>query len=271
MKRYPLLGESLLIDVAEGIGTVTLNRPQQHNALSRELRTNLAIAVESLQADDEVGVIIFTGAGEKAFSAGADLKELETAPLTPEEMGAGSRLMQAFAALHKPTIAAINGVVVTGGFELVVNCDILVASTNARFADTHARVGVVPAWGLSQYLAQLIGPVRARYLSFTGNYLDAATAKEWGLVLEVVAPDQLLPYCRKMAQDILSCDQATLRDYRDAIREGLQKSYGDGFALETRLAKAGLAHFDAAGFGKKRKAIMDRGQVQAGGNTTDRK
>jgi len=265
MKRYPLLGESLLIDVASGVATVTLNRPQQHNALSRELRTNLAIAVESLQAEDDVGVIIFTGAGEKAFSAGADLKELETAPLTPEEMGMGSRLMQAFAALRKPTIAAINGVAVTGGFELVVNCDILVASTNARFGDTHARVGVVPAWGLSQYLAQLIGPVRARYLSFTGNYLDAVTAKEWGLVLDVVAPDQLLPYCRKLAQNMLSCDQPTLRDYRDAIREGLQQGPVAGFALEAQRAKAGLARFDAANFGKTRNTVINRGKGQLTG------
>jgi len=265
MKRYPLLGESLLIDVVDSIATVTLNRPQQHNALSRELRTNLAIAVESLQTDDDVSVIIFTGAGEKAFSAGVDLKEFETAPLTPDEMGVDSRLMRAFTALRKPTIAAVNGVAVTGGLELVVNCDILVASGNASFADTHVRVGVLPGWGLSQYLAQLIGPVRARYLSFTGNYLDAATAKEWGLVLEVLAPDQLLPYCRKLARDMLSCEQANLRDYRDVIREGLHKGPVAGLAMESRLGKASMAHFDAASFGKTRQAIMDRGQGQLTG------
>lgn len=264
MNKYPLLGESLLVDVEGGIATVTLNRPKHHNALSRELRTNLAIAVESLQADDEVNVIIFTGAGDKAFSAGADLKEFEVAPLTPEEMGIESRFMRAFAALRKPTIAAINGYAVTGGFELVMNCDILVASTHARFADTHVRVGVLPGWGLSQYLPRTIGPVRARYLSFTGNYLDAQTAKEWGLVIEVVEPAQLMPYCRKMAQDILSCDQATLREYRDIIREGLNTTAVDGFAVESRLGKAGLARFDPAAFGAQRKKVIGRGRGQVG-------
>jgi len=264
MKKYPLIGDSLLIDVSEGIATVTLNRPQAHNALSRELRTNMAIAIESLQADDDVGVIIITGAGDKAFSAGADLKEFETAPLTPAEMGVESRFMRAFAALQKPTIAAVNGYTVTGGFEIVANCDILVASTKARFADTHVRVGVLPGWGLSQYLVRMIGPVRTRYLSFTGNYLDAQTAKEWGLVLEVVEPDQLLPYCRKMAQDILGVDQTTLREYRSIIREGLNTTVEQGLQMETRLGQAGLARFDSVSFGKQRKTVMGRGRGQVG-------
>ena len=257
------------MDVAQGIATVTLNRPQQHNALTRELRIKLAIAVESLQADEDVAVIIFTGSGDRAFSAGVDLKEFETAPMTPDEVGIDSRLMLAFAALRKPTIAAINGYALTGGFELALNCDILVASRNASFGDTHVRVGVPPGWGLSQNLAQLIGPMRARYLSFTGNFLDAETAKEWGLVLEVVEPDQLLPYCRKMAQDIRSCDQATLCDYRDAIREGLKKGVVAGLALESRLSKAALARFDAAYFGKTRNTVMNLGQGQKAGNDSD--
>lgn len=264
MKKYPLIGDSLLIDVSEGIATVTLNRPQAHNALSRELRTNMAIAIESLQADDDVGVIIITGAGDKAFSAGADLKEFETSPLTPEEMGVASRFMRAFAALQKPTIAAANGYTVTGGFEIVANCDILVASTKARFADTHVRVGVLPGWGLSQYLVRMIGPVRTRYLSFTGNYLDAQTAKDWGLVLEVVEPEQLLPYCRKMAQDILGVDQTTLREYRSIIREGLNTTVQQGLQMETRLGQAGLARFDPTSFGKQRKTVMGRGRGQVG-------
>jgi enoyl-CoA hydratase len=235
MNRYPLQGDSLLVNVAEGIATVTLNRPTQHNALSRELRNNILGALRGLKDDDEVEVIIFTGAGDQAFSVGADLKELETSPLQPEEMGVQSPTMQAFAALQKPTIAAINGYAITGGFELAVNCDILVASTQAKFADTHARVGVVSAWGLSQYLHQMIGPVRARYLSFTGNYLDAKTAKEWGLVLDVVEPEQLLPFCRKIAQDILSCDPSTLRDLHRAIRHGLHTTLNEGLALGRRV------------------------------------
>lgn len=262
MMDYGLTGDSLLIDIRDRIATVTLNRPKNMNALSRELRSNLLIALQRLNADQDVGVIILTGAGDKAFSAGADLKEFETAPLQPEEMGIDCPVMQAFAALQKPTIAAINGVTVTGGFELAVNCDILVASTNARFADTHSRVGVVPAWGLSQYLSMLIGPVRARYLSFTGNYLDAETAKSWGLVLDVVSPEELLPYCRKLAQDILSCDADTLRDVRTAMRVGLQQTIHQGLLVEAELGKKGLSRFNAASFGQTRQAVMARGKNQ---------
>ncbi len=267
MTRYPLDGDTLLVEVSEGIATVTLNRPQQHNALSRQLRNNLRIALEALEKDDEVGVVIVTGAGDKAFSVGADLKEFEVAPLTPDEMGVDCAVMRAFAALTKPTIAAINGYTVTGGFELAVNCDILVASTGARFADTHARVGVVPAWGLTQYLAMLIGPVRARYLSFTGNYLDAQTAKAWGLVLDVVDLDELMPYCRKLAQDMLGCDRQTLKDIRAAMRAGLDRTVHEGLLLEADLAKASVRRFDTAAFARTREAVISRGKSQSGTTT----
>jgi enoyl-CoA hydratase len=262
LTRYPLEGDSLLVDVADGMATITLNRPKQHNALSRELRNNLVVALRAIEADDAVGVVIITGAGDKAFSVGADLKEFDTAPLEPAEMGVDSLAMQAFARLSKPIIAAINGYAITGGLELATNCDILVASTRAQFADTHARVGVVSAWGLSQYLAQFVGAQRARYLSFTGNYLDARTAKEWGLVLEVVEPEELLPYCRKLAADMLSCDQATLRDLRRAINHGLHTTVEQGLLQEAELAKARVTRFDAAGFARTRLSVMSRGKRQ---------
>jgi enoyl-CoA hydratase len=265
MKQYNIDGDNLLIEVAESIALVTLNRPQQHNALSRLLRENLSSALKQLEADNEVGVIIITGAGDKAFSVGADLKEFEAAPLKAEEMGVDCPVMQAFERLSKPTIAAINGYTVTGGFELATNCDILVASTNAKFADTHARVGVVPAWGLTQYLAMLIGPVRARYLSFTGNYLDAQTAKEWGLVLDVVAPEALIDYCRKLAREMLSCDRRTLAEIRRAMRLGLHRTVEEGLQLEAKLAKSSVERFDAASFARTRQAVMNRGKTQVGG------
>ncbi len=262
MQRYELLGDSLLIEILDRIATVTLNRPKQMNALSRELRNNLLTALRDLNGDETVDVIIITGAEEKAFSAGIDLKELETVPLQREEMGVDCPVMQAFEALQKPTIAAINGYAVAGGFELAINCDILVASTNARFADTHARVGVMPAWGMTQYLAMLIGPVRARYLSFTGNYINAATAKNWGLVLDVVPPEELLAYCRKVAQDMLSCDPETLNAVRAAMRVGLHQTLQQGLVVEAGLAKDCLLRFDAASFGRTRQMVISRGKNQ---------
>jgi enoyl-CoA hydratase len=262
MNKYPLLGDSLLVEVADRIATVTLNRPRQHNALSRELRTNIGIALESLQADDDVDVIILTGAGDKAFSVGVDLKEFESSPMSPAEVGIDTRVAKGFAALTKPIIAAINGYVVTGGFELILNCDILVATPNARFADTHVRVGVLPGWGGSQLLTQFVGATRARYIALTGNYIDADTAKEWGLVLDLVPQDQLMPCCRKIAADILGADQGTMRDYRTIMREGLEGTSEEGRALESRLGKERLSRFDNSSFQRTREKVINRGQGQ---------
>lgn len=252
----------LLVDKSDGVATVTLNRPESHNALSRALRSRLLEALRDIAADPAVQAAIFTGAGDKAFSVGADLKEVEADPLRPEEVGVDCAVMQAFAALEKPTIAAVNGYAVTGGFELAVNCDILVGSTRAAFADTHARVGIVPAWGLSQLLPLLVGPVRAKYLSFTGNYLEARTAKEWGLLLEVVSPAELLPYCRKLAAEIISCDQQTVREMRRAIDRGLRSTVEEGLRLEARYAKDSTLRFDPASFAARREAIIRRGKSQ---------
>ena len=146
------MDDILLTDIRDGVATLTLNRPRQMNALSAELRRRFGEALEALGKDQSVAVVIITGAGEKAFTAGVDLKELETAPLTDEELGPDGPVNRAFRALGKPTIAAVNGFAITGGMELAINCDILVASTHARFADTHARVGIVPGWGMSQLL-----------------------------------------------------------------------------------------------------------------------
>ncbi|MFA7556186.1 MAG: enoyl-CoA hydratase [Hydrogenophaga sp.] len=261
------VSEELLVNVADGVAILTLNRPEQHNALSRALRGALVATLTSIATDDRVGVVIFTGAGDKAFCAGADFKEMEHSPLQPEELGPDAPLMRAFRELHKPTIAAINGFALTGGFELAVNCDILVASTNARFADTHARVGLVSAWGLTQHLPRAIGPVRARYLSFTGNYLDAQTALAWGLVLDVLPPDELMPYCLGIARDILSCDAAALRDVREAIAHGLGAGLDAGLRFEGELARRSLARFDVSAFVGRRAETLARGKAQAESKT----
>ena len=257
------MDEILRTEISDGVATLTLNRPKQMNALSAELRLRFGEALAALGADDSVAVVIITGAGEKAFTAGVDLKEMETVPLTPEELGPDSPVNRAFRELGKPTIAAVNGFAITGGMELAINCDILVASTNARFADTHARVGIVPGWGMSQILPRLIGPVRARYMSFTGNFVDAATAKAWGLVLDVLPPADLLPFCQKMGREIASCDRATLADVRRAIAGGLETTLAEGLALEGRLSKAATVRLDRARFAATREAVMSRGKEQS--------
>src|SRR5262249_44328475 len=173
----------LLVEKSERIVTLTLNRPTAMNALSRGLRQEIVQAFQRLRDDRDAGVVIFTGAG-RAFCAGLDLKELGSASASRDEAEsavAGADVVAALTSCDRPIIGAINGFAVTGGFELALACDILIASTAARFADTHARVGVMPGWGLSQKLSRVIGIYRAKELSLTGNYLPAEQAETCGL------------------------------------------------------------------------------------------
>ena len=171
----------LLIDRPfEGAVVLTLNRPKAMNALSRGLRVQLTAAFRKFAQDPSARVVVLTGAG-RAFCAGLDLKELGAQPGTMGLTG-DVDVLGAMNAFTGPIIGAINGPAITGGFELALACDLMVASPQARFADTHARVGIMPGWGLSQKLSRLIGLARAKELSLTGNFLSAEQALAWGLV-----------------------------------------------------------------------------------------
>ncbi len=180
----------VLCDVSERIATITLNRPEARNALSSEVLRLLPQRLREVDADDAVDVIILTGT-DPAFCAGLDLKELGSTGANLGAGGAGGR--GPFPDLAKPIIGAVNGPAITGGFELALACDFLVASDRARFGDTHARVGVMPGWGLTVLLPQAIGVRRAREMSYTGNFLTADEALQWGLVNHVVDHAELLP------------------------------------------------------------------------------
>ncbi|MFI4975796.1 MAG: enoyl-CoA hydratase [Caulobacterales bacterium] len=220
----------LLIDKSDKVAVVTLNRPEAMNALSVALRAAIARAFIDLAADPEVSVIVLTGAG-RAFTAGLDLKELGSQPRAARA-DAGGDPVAAMRACGKPIIGAINGVAITGGFEIALACDVLLASTEARFADTHARVGILPGWGLSQILSRVIGPYRAKELSLTGNFLDARTAYEWGLVNRVFAPDELMPAALKLAADMASILPATLYMYKSIIDAGFDLPFGEAMRFE---------------------------------------
>ena len=195
----------VLVDITDRIGTVTLNRPEARNALSSELLRTLREAMATVDASDDVDVIILTGA-DPAFCAGLDLKELGS---SGGNLGAGNASVEPgeparpWATLRKPLIGAINGVSVTGGFELALLCDFLVASERASFGDTHARVGILPGWGLSVLLPQAVGIRRAVEMSLTGNFMHAEEALAFGLVNHVVAHVDLIPTARKLAGDIV--------------------------------------------------------------------
>ena len=242
-----------------GYAVLTLNRPQAMNALSKALMTALASEIDLLAADPAVRVIILTGAG-RAFSAGLDLKEIGAGE---GSLGGtdGKAVGDPVAAIHrcaKPVIGAINGAAVTGGFELALACDVLLASSTARFADTHARIGVAPGWGLSQKLSRAIGPYRARELSFTGNWVSAEQAAAWGFVNRVLAPDDLLPAARALALDMLGTLPHMLTRYKAIINDGFALAYGDGLALEKTRAREFNSQVAAGDVEQRREAVRQR-------------
>ncbi len=256
------MGELVLVEKEDGVTLVTLNRPESLNALSTGLRRELADVFTSLRTDDETKVIILTGAG-RAFTAGLDLKELgQTGMNTGDTKPDGVDLQKAIREVGKPVIAAINGHAITGGFELALACDILIASENAKFADTHVRMGVVPGWGLSQRLARLVGASRAKQLSFTGNYLDADKAERWGLVNEVLPADELLPYCKQLARDITSTNPATLKEVHHLIDYGWEGTLGEGLAEEKRRSGQENRDLAAETLETNRLQVQDRGRNQ---------
>lgn len=254
------MADIVLTETIEGVTTVTLNRPEHLNALSVELRQTLGEVFIQLKDDVETQVIILTGNG-RAFTAGLDLKELGQKGMnTPSSDNETVDLQKAIREVGKPVIGAINGFAITGGFELALACDILIASSEAKFADTHVRMGVVPGWGLSQRLSRLIGASRAKQLSFTGNYLDAETAERWGLVNVVLAPDELMPYCQKLARDITSVNQDTLKEVHRLIDYGWENSLAEGIDEERRASRGKNRGLEADTLEQNRLNVQSRGR-----------
>jgi enoyl-CoA hydratase len=206
------------IEISDRIATVTLNRPSQRNAINRALLYGLWDAVTDLGADDDVSVVVLTGA-DPAFSAGIDLKEVAgevQSTLLPRGPGEGPErgtdgLWRFLPEINKPVIGAINGVAVTGGLEIALQCTFLVASDRARFADTHARIGIMPGGGMTVLLSDYLGQQRALELSLTGNFIGADEALRTGLVNHVVAHDQLLAFAHALAADIAGNDPLSVR------------------------------------------------------------
>lgn len=242
-----------------GYALLTLNRPASLNALSRALMAQLAATVRRLEADPAVRVLILTGAG-KAFCAGLDLKELGSgqAGLGVDNAVSGNDPVTALQQFSGPVIGAINGAAVTGGFELALACDVLLASPQARFADTHARIGVAPGWGLSQRLSRAIGIYRAREVSLTGNWVSADQAAAWGFVNRVVPVDELLPAARALAGDMLSCLPEMLARYKAIIDDGFALSFGEGMQLEKARSREFNAQVGAAAIEARREGVRAR-------------
>jgi enoyl-CoA hydratase len=242
-----------------------MNRPKALNALSIALRKEMVKAIRALGAASDVRAVIITGAG-RAFSAGVDLKEAGQSGFT---LGAGKfsdggdlDLARAFGSCPWPIIGAINGFAITGGFEVALMCDVLIASTEAKFADTHGRVGLMPVWGLSQKLPRLIGAARAKELSLTGNFLDAVTAERWGLVNRVVAPEELMPTAKKLGHEMAQVDGSLLKRMKAVIDDGLALPLPEGLKLEIERGAEHNSTISADFAEKSRGAVMARGREQ---------
>jgi enoyl-CoA hydratase len=256
----------VLVEVDGPVATVTLNRPGARNALNGALRAALPATLRQLDERADVAAIVLTGA-DPAFCAGLDLKELAGGGDALRETGATGDAPRAqrgpFPEMATPVIGAVNGVAITGGFELALACDFLVASDRARFADTHARVGIMPGWGLTVLLPEAVGIRRAKELSTTGNFLDANTALSWGLVNHVVRHEDLLPFARALAADIASNDERAVRRMLQTYDDGALRDGAGAWDLEATVAAewqgAGL---DPATLEANRRAVVARGRTQ---------
>jgi enoyl-CoA hydratase len=244
----------LLIDTQDQVRTLTLNRPQSRNALSAELRRRFFRALREAEADDAVDVVILTGT-DPVFCAGLDLKELGDSAELPD-------ISPQWPPMTKPVIGAINGAAVTGGLEFALYCDVLIASENARFADTHARVGLLPTWGLSVRLPQKVGVGMARRMSLTGDYLSAAEALRAGLVTEVVPHEELLPTARRVAASIVGNNQKVVRALLASYHRIDDAGTSTGLWIEAASARQWMSSATGDDIAANRDAVLQRGRAQ---------
>lgn len=222
-----------LLSVRQGSSLLLIiNRPAARNAMTRQMRRDFPALVAAADADESVAAVILTGA-DPAFSAGVDLKERGAGAEPPVTPHPGEVLR----ATRKPIIAAVNGACVTGALEMALSCSFIIASSKARFADTHSRVGLVPRWGQTALLPSAIGFRRARQMMLTGEFIDADTALAWGLANEVVEHDRLIDRCLALAEQIAGASPISLD-------------------LQMRASQATAAAALAAGLEAERQALV---------------
>ncbi|CAA0128516.1 putative enoyl-CoA hydratase echA8 [Mycolicibacterium vanbaalenii] len=221
----------------DAVRVVTLNRPAARNALSRDLIRATYAALTTADEDESVRAVVLTGT-DPAFCAGVDLKEAARDGLSYFEEFRSQSCIAAVAKMRTPVVGAINGATFTGGLEMALGCDFLIASERAVFADTHARVGVLPGGGMTARLPQVVGAAMARRLSMTGEVVDAARAERIGLVTEVVAHHLLLERAVEIASQIADVPRATMRGLKQIYTTGASAVTGPALAAEEKIAFA---------------------------------
>jgi enoyl-CoA hydratase len=222
----------VLLNVENHTAVITLNRPERRNAINQKLLIRLYDALDAVTHRQDVRAVIITGNGP-SFCAGLDLGAIGKEDLF-DPRGDGSDLPDLFGACNKPIIAAVNGHAITGGFELALNCDFIIAAENAQFCDTHARVGIHPGWGMTQLLQQTVGQRRAKQISFTCQPIYAHTALAWGLVNEVLPGEHLLDRAKTIAAQIVQADPELLGAIKTLIENRNRGPLSQAFDQERR-------------------------------------
>src|SRR6202011_3330494 len=252
--------EPLVLSADHGaVRLLTLNRPQARNALSRDLIRAAYTALTEADADDSVRAVVLTGA-DPAFCAGVDLKEAQRDGLQYFEDFRSQSCIAAVASMRTPIVGAINGATFTGGLEMALGCDFLVASERDVFADTHAGVGILPAGGMTARLPQVVGAAMARRLSMTGEVVDAARAERSGVVSEVVPHDQLLPRAIELARQIAEVPGPVMLGLKEIYTTGAPAVVAPDWAAEAKIAFA--QHRDFDGLGDQFRAVSERNKRQ---------
>ena len=251
----------LLIDRSDQVAVLTLNRPQVMNSFNFERLRALRDAVEALRFDPEIRVVVITGAGDRAFCAGADLKERATlSPVQVKEFIFTIRnLFTTIEQLPKPVIGAVNGIALGGGTELALACDVRIAAANATMGLTETRLAIIPGAGGTQRLPRLVGKGKAKELIFTGRRVDAAEALAIGLVNEVCEPENLLAACKKMAGMMCETGPVAIEQAKYAINYGIETDLATGLAIESNAYWVTIPTEDRleglAAFREKRKPV----------------
>jgi enoyl-CoA hydratase len=258
----------LRVEIEDRVAVLTLDRPAVRNALNSKLQGAIVEAVRTLDDDPAVHVMVMTGT-DPAFCSGADLKEWVSNPV-----GFADRERTPWRGIlpphRKPVIGAVNGPTATGGLELALNCDFLVASERAAFVDTHARVGVMPGAGLTVLLAQRIGVARAKEMSLTGTYIDAQTALVWGLVNRVVPHELLLPTARRLAAECAGIELSAMLRMRQTYEENAGGTLDEAWEREEAVCRAWARDgYDAGAIDGQRQDVVRRGRDQLGTETID--
>ena len=256
---------SIELTCADGIATLLFNRPKALNALNTALLGEFACALEGIRKDESIRVLILTGAGEKSFVAGADITEIATlSPLAAKQFARyGQEAINALQGLAIPVIAAVNGYALGGGCEMALACDFIYASEKAVFGLPEINLGVIPGFGGTQRLPRLVGANRAKEMIFTGKHLNAAEAREIGLVNRIFPPDELLPAAMETAKLIAGKGKASLCAAKQTVNQGLNADLATGLAIERDAFALCLASPDAeegtSAFLEKRKPVFTGG------------